>query len=255
MTRVAEKAGRLLVRDFGEVEQLQVSQKGPADFVTQADTKSEKLIREELSRARPTYGFMGEESAATKPQTEYTWIVDPLDGTTNFMHGIPHWAVSIALMKEDQVIAGVIYEPIRDEMFWCEKGTGVYQNANRLRVSNRNKLNECLLATGVPFKGMEKGPFIDDLNKVMMQISGIRRMGAASLDLAYVAAGRYDGYWERGLKPWDVAAGCLMVTEAGGRVSPFNKGENPNLGADLLASNFHMHKQLCDILGAAPVAF
>ncbi len=255
MTRAAEKAGRALLRDFGEVEQLQVSQKGPADFVSQADTKAETMLREELTKARPAFGFMGEETAQQKPDTEYTWVVDPLDGTTNFLHGVPHWAVSIALLKGDTVVAGVIYEPVRDEMFWGEKGAGVYLNANRLRVSARTKLHESLLATGIPFKGAEKGNFLSDLDKVMMQVSGVRRMGSAALDLAYVAAGRYEGYWERNIKAWDVAAGCFMVKEAGGQITPFEKGQNPFMGGSLIASNFALHRQICEIMGvtSAPI--
>lgn len=250
MTRIAEKAGRALVRDFGEVEQLQVSQKGPADFVSNADKKAEAMLREELSKARPAFGFMGEESANERPDTEYYWVVDPLDGTTNFLHGIPHWAVSIALMKGDSVQAGVIYEPVRDEMFWAEKGMGAYLNATRLRVSNRTKMNEALLATGIPFKGAAKGPFLAELEKVMDQVAGVRRMGAASLDAAYVAAGRYEGYWERGIKAWDVAAGCLMVAEAGGRLTSFTKGVNPAFGAEIVVTNAQLHKPICDLLGA-----
>lgn len=249
MTRAAEKAGRALLRDFGEIEQLQVSQKGPADFVSKADMKAEEILREELSKARPTYGFMGEETATSRPQTEYTWVVDPLDGTTNFLHGIPHWAVSIGCLKGDEVVAGVVFDPVRDEMYWGEKGMGAYCNATRLRVSTRNKLHECLIATGIPFKGLDRPSFIKELEAIMMKVSGVRRMGAAALDLAYVACGRYEGYWERGLKAWDVAAGCLLVSEAGGRVMPFNKGENPALGADLLATNLNMQKELAAIFG------
>ncbi len=254
MTRAAEKAGRGLIRDFGEVEHLQVSQKGPGDFVSTADTKAEAIIKEELTKARPNFAFMAEEGASTAPTAEFTWVVDPLDGTTNFLHGIPHFAVSIALLKGDKVEAGVVFNPISDEMFWCERGSGAYVNANRLRVSGRTKLNESLLATGIPFKGKENPNFIPELDRIMMQVAGVRRLGAASLDLAFVAAGRYEGYWERGLKAWDVAAGTLLVTEAGGRISPFKAGENPAFGADLMASNFALHNTLADILGASAKA-
>lgn len=251
MTKAAEKAGKALLRDFGEVEQLQVSNKGPADFVSNADTKSEKIIRDELSRARPAFGFMAEESTTTKPDTEFYWIIDPLDGTTNFLHGIPHWAVSIGLAKGDQIVAGVVYEPIRDEMFWCEKGAGAFLNANRLRVSGREKFENSLIATGIPFKGCESPSFMNELQAIAPKVAGIRRMGAASLDMAYVAAGRYEAYWERNVQPWDVAAGMVMVMEAGGSVSPFIKGKNPVFDGAILATNQRLHKPLCDLLGAA----
>jgi myo-inositol-1(or 4)-monophosphatase len=252
MTKAAEKAGRALLRDFGEVERLQVSQKGPADFVSNADTKAQGIIQDELKRARPAFGFMGEESGATaRPDTEYYWVVDPLDGTSNFLHGIPHWAVSVALAKGDQIVAGVIFEPVRDEMFWCEKGTGVYSNAHRLRVSARRHLHESLIATGIPFKGHESPSFIKELQSVMPKVAGIRRMGAASLDLAYVAAGRYEGYWERGIKAWDVAAGALMVREAGGYVAPLTKGNNPFFGEDIVTGNAALGQTLHDLLAVA----
>ncbi len=251
MTKAAEKAGKALLRDFGEVEQLQVSKKGPSDFVSNADTKAEEILRNELTKARPAFGIMAEESTTSKPDTEFTWIIDPLDGTSNFLHGIPHWAISIGLAKGDQMIAGVVYEPIRDEMFWCEKGAGAYLNANRLRVSGRQSLEASLIATGIPFKGHESPSFMTELQSVAPKVAGIRRMGAASLDLAYVAAGRYDGYWERNLKAWDVAAGVALVMEAGGSVSPFTRNDNPVFKGDVLASNQNLHKQLCELLGAA----
>lgn len=249
MTKAAEKAARLLLRDFGEVEQLQVSQKGPADFVSQADLKAEACLHEELEKARPGYGFMMEETATARPNTEYTWVIDPLDGTTNFLHGIPHWAISIGLLKGDQPIAGVVYEPLRDEMFWGERGVGAYLNAKRLRVSGRSQLHEALIATGIPFKGHESEPFLGELSRIMPKVAGIHRTGSAALDLAYVAAGRYEGYWEHGLKPWDCAAGILLVKEAGGFVSPFKKSESPIFKGDFLASNDRLQRQLGDILG------
>ena len=251
MTKAAEKAGKALLRDFGEVEQLQVSRKGPADFVSNADTKAEQILRDELSKARPAFGIMAEECTTARPDTEFTWIIDPLDGTSNFLHGIPHWAVSIGLAKGDQMIAGVVYEPIRDEMFWCEKGAGAYLNASRLRTSGRTQLDASLIATGIPFKGHESAEFMTELQAVAPKVAGIRRMGAASLDLAYVAAGRYDGYWERNLKAWDVAAGAALVMEAGGLISPFKRGEHPVFKGDIMASNQGLHKQLCELLGAA----
>lgn len=251
MTKAAEKVGRALLRDFGEVEQLQVSQKGPADFVSQADVKSETMLKEELSKARPAYGFMAEESATAKPDTEYTWVIDPIDGTTNFLHGIPHWAISIGLLKNDEPVAAVVYEPVRDEMFWGEKGMGAFLNAARMRVSGRRELHKALIATGIPFKGHDSPSFMAEMQSVMPKVAGIRRMGSASLDLAYVAAGRYEGYWERGLKPWDIAGGYLLIKEAGGYIGPFVKGESVIFKGDLVATNNALSRQICDLLGAA----
>jgi myo-inositol-1(or 4)-monophosphatase len=252
MARAAEKAGRLLIRDFGEVEQLQVSRKGPADFVSTADTKAEKAVRAELSKARPDYGFLMEESGGSDGKDRsHRWIVDPLDGTTNFLHGLPHWAISIALEREGEIVAGVVYEPVRDELFWAEKGQGCFLNAQRLRVSERRRLDDAVVATGMPFKGRGNHPaFLDQLSAVMAEVAGIRRFGAASLDLAYVAAGRYDGFWETGLSPWDVAAGIIMVTEAGGFVTEINGGRNPLTGPDILAANSHLHRPLSKLLTA-----
>ena len=250
MVRAAEKAGRALVRDFGEVEQLQVSRKGPADFVSTADMKAEKTLREELQKVRPDFGFLMEESGASKGKDETTrWIVDPLDGTTNFLHGLPHWAISIAVEKAGEIVAGVVYEPVHDQMFWAEKGAGAFLNHQRLRVSARRKLEDSVLATGIPFKGRPgHQQFLAEAEKVMTEVAGIRRFGAASLDLAYVAAGRYDGYWERGLSPWDVAAGVLLVTEAGGFVGEIGGGRNPVHGGTILAANSHLNLPLATLL-------
>jgi myo-inositol-1(or 4)-monophosphatase len=249
MARAAEKAGRALIRDFGEVEQLQVSRKGPADFVSAADHKAERIVREELQRARPEYSFLMEESGQIVGQdTENVWIVDPLDGTTNFLHGLPHFCVSIGLARNDEVIAGVIYDPLKDELFWAEKNQGAYLNNQRLRVSARKQLADALLATGIPFKIHENSPiqdkFMEQLQTVMGRLAGVRRFGSAALDLAYVAAGRYDGYWENGLNKWDVAAGLLIVREAGGFVTEIN-GKRYELGApDVLAANDSLHEPL-----------
>ncbi|WP_448190557.1 inositol monophosphatase family protein [Azospirillum sp. sgz301742] len=250
MVRAAEKAGRALVRDFGEVEQLQVSRKGPADFVSAADMKAEKTLREELQKVRPEYGFLMEESGTSKGKDDTTrWIVDPLDGTTNFLHGLPHWAISIAVEKAGEIVAGVVYEPVHDQMFWAEKGAGAFLNHQRLRVSARRKLEDSVLATGIPFKGRPgHQQFLAEAEKVMTEVAGIRRFGAASLDLAYVAAGRYDGYWERGLSPWDVAAGVLLVTEAGGFVGEIGGGRNPVYGGTILAANSHLNLPLATLL-------
>lgn len=256
MVRAAEKAARGLVRDFGEVEHLQVSRKGPADFVSNADLKAEKIIREELQKARPEFGFLMEESGQSAGKDASTrWIVDPLDGTTNFLHGLPHWAISIAVEKNNEIVAGVVYEPINDQLFWAEKGVGAYLNHQRLRVSERRQLADSLIATGIPFKGRGDHPgFLAEMEAVMKEVAGIRRFGAASLDLAYVAAGRYDGYWERGLAPWDAAAGVLLVTEAGGFVGEIGGGRNPVFGATIIAANQHVNLPLAKLLRGAAKA-
>ncbi|MGB3409355.1 MAG: inositol monophosphatase family protein [Jannaschia sp.] len=223
MIKAARKAGRSLLKDFGEVENLQVSAKGPGDFVSRADRAAEEIIREALMEARPTYGWLGEESgeAAGKDPTR-RWIVDPLDGTTNFLHGMPHWAVSIALEHKGEIVSGVVYDPTKDELFWAEKGAGAWLDGRqRLRVSGRTSMIETVYATGLPFAANRYLPAaLKDLGRVLPVCAGVRRWGAAALDLAYVAAGRYDGYWERGVHAWDIAAGVLLVKEAGGIVEP-----------------------------------
>ncbi len=224
MMKTARKAGRALLKDFGEVENLQVSKKGPGDFVTRADKQAEEIIKEELMLARPTYGFLGEEGSEVEGQDPTRrWIVDPLDGTTNFLHGLPHWAVSIALEHKGQIVAGVIYDPVKDEMFYAEKGFGSFVNEARLRVSARSRMSDALFATGLPFSGRPDLPdTLQDLARVLPACAGVRRFGAAALDLAYVAAGRYDGFWERRLNAWDVAAGIILVREAGGLIEPLD---------------------------------
>ena len=255
MTKAAEKAAKSLKRDFGEVEHLQVSRKGPADFVSTADIKAQTILREELGKARPQFGFVMEESDNAKDTSSLPerWIVDPLDGTTNFLHGLGHWAISIAAERDGEVIAAVICDPIKDEMFWAEKGLGAYVNSKRMRVSARLEMADCLIATGIPFKGvMDRNPdYTKHMNAVAPLVAGIRRFGAASLDLAYVASGRFDGYWELGLKSWDIAAGLLMVKEAGGFVAPFNPKEGLLTSGSLIASNSAIHDQLVGALRAA----
>ena len=228
MQNAAQKAARTLLRDFNEVEMLQVSVKGPGDFVSQADLKAESTIKTELSKARPGYAFLMEESGASGGDNwNWRWVVDPLDGTTNFLHGIPHWAISIGLQKRNdkgqvEIVAGVIYNPVANEMFWAEKGVGAFLNERRLRVSSRRDMFQAVLATGIPFAISDinkQEKFVKILKSVMPKIAGIRRYGAAALDLAWVAAGRYEGFWEMDLKPWDVAAGILLVKEAGGYVT------------------------------------
>jgi myo-inositol-1(or 4)-monophosphatase len=250
MRNAALKAARGLIRDFGEVEQLQVSVKGPGDFVSTADLRAERTLRNELTRARPGYGLLFEEGGATAgSDPHHRWIVDPLDGTTNFLHGIPHFAISIALERDGEIIAGMVYEPTRDEMFWAEKGAGAYLNDRRLRVSARRQLGDALIGTGIPFG--ERGDHVRyaaTLAPVMAATSGVRRYGAAALDLAYVAAGRLDGYWEFGLFPWDIAAGLLLVREAGGFVSDLSGGQTMMTSGDVLAANGHLHLPLAAMI-------
>jgi myo-inositol-1(or 4)-monophosphatase len=253
MIKAARKAGRSLLRDFGEVEQLQVSSKGPGDFVSRADLKAEELIRGELTEARPNYGWLGEESTEVKgADPTRRWIVDPLDGTTNFLHGLPHWAVSIALEHKGEIVAGIVYDPVKDEIFVAEKGAGAYVNDRRLRVSGRKDMLETIFATGIPFGGRPELPrTLRELAALTPQTAGIRRWGAAALDLAYVAAGRYDGYWERGLNPWDVAAGLLIVREAGGFAGTIEGDGDPLTDGSLAAANPSVFEPLCKTLRAA----
>lgn len=251
MTKAADKAARGLKRDFGEIANLQVSRKGPADFVSNADLKAEKVLKEELQKARPGYGFLMEESKEVPASDESgrRWIVDPLDGTSNFLHSLPHFAISIALEERGEIIAGLVYDPIKEEMFHAEKGQGAFLNERRIRVSARSRLTECLVATGAPFAGRGDRPqFLGEIDAVMANTAGIRRWGAAALDLAYVAAGRYDGFWERGLAPWDYAAGAILVREAGGYVSEMN-GKSLVIGApSILATNNAIHSDLMKLL-------
>ena len=252
MERAARKAARGLVRDFGEVEQLQVSKKGPADFVSTADLKAERILRAELKKARPDYGLLMEESGEEKGDGHHRFIVDPLDGTANFLHGIPHFAISIGLERDGEIIAGIILEPIKDELYWAEKGAGAFVNDHRLRVSARGRLVESLIGTGIPFHGHgDHESFLKTFTVVMPEVAGIRRMGTASLDLAYVAAGRLDGFWEFGLKPWDIAAGIILIREAGGYVSEIDGGSNFLKSGNLLAANDKLHKPLGDLVRAA----
>ncbi|SMR82630.1 myo-inositol-1(or 4)-monophosphatase [Aliiroseovarius halocynthiae] len=238
MIKAARKAGRSLVKDFREVENLQVSMKGAGDFVSKADIAAEQIIRDELMEARPNYGWLAEEGgeAEGKDPTR-RWIVDPLDGTTNFLHGLPHWAISIALEHKGEIVAGVVFDAAKDEMFYAEKGEGAWLNQSRLRVSGRSRLIECIFATGLPFGGRADLPeTLQDLARILPSCAGVRRFGSAALDLAYVAAGRYDGYWERNLNAWDIAAGLLIVREAGGLVSPI-EGDSILDSGSIVAGN------------------
>ncbi len=232
MMKAARKAARSLVKDFREVENLQVSSKGPGDFVSKADIEAERIIKEELMGGRPTYGWLGEETGATEgADPTRRWIVDPLDGTTNFLHGLPHWAISIALEHKGEVVSGVVYDAAKDELYWAEKGAGAWMNDRRLRVSGRRAMQEGVFATGLPFGAKRTLPAsLGDLARLLPHCAGVRRWGTASLDFAYVAGGRFDGFWERELQPWDMAAGLILVREAGGTVQALQEG------ADILAS-------------------
>ncbi|EBA07705.1 inositol monophosphatase family protein [Sagittula stellata] len=241
MMKAARKAGRSLVKDFREVENLQVSMKGAGDFVSKADIEAERILKEELMGARPTYGWLAEEGGEEPGQDPTRrWIVDPLDGTTNFLHGLPHWAISIALEHKGQIVSAVVFDAAKDEMFYAERGAGAWLNdSKRLRVSGRRRMVEALFATGVPFGTKRTLPAtMKDLARLMPECAGVRRFGAASLDLAYVAAGRYDGYWEREVQIWDIAAGYLLAKEAGALVEGVREDQDPlESGAILCANN------------------
>ena len=256
MIRAADRAARGLKRDFGEVANLQVSRKGPADFVSTADLKAEQVLREELHKARPEFGFLMEESGSLAPalHEDRRWIVDPLDGTTNFLHGLPHFGISIALEERGEITAAVVYDPAKDDMFWAERGVGAFLNDRRLRVSGRSRLADSLFATGIPFKGVgEPERFQAEVAAFMRETAGLRRYGAAALDLAYVAAGRYEGFWEHGLQPWDVAAGLLLVREAGGYVTTVTGRPFALDSPSMLAANDKLHGAAVKLLaGESP---
>ena len=253
MTAAARKAGRGLKRDFGEVEKLQVSVKGPANFVSAADHRAEETLRAELAKARPGYGFLGEEGGQHEGTDKtHTWIVDPLDGTTNFLHGIPHFAISIALAREGTVVAGLIYNPANDELFTAERGKGAFFNDHRIRVAARKRLGEAVVACALPHLGRgDLAQFRREIAAVQEKVAGLRRFGAAALDLAYIAAGRFDAYWERNLSPWDFAAGVLMVREAGGYVTDLNGHERTMEPGDVIAGNETMHREVLKLVQSA----
>ncbi len=250
MIKAARKAGRALVKDFREVENLQVSAKGPGEFVTKADREAERLIREDLMEARPNYGWVGEESApveGTDPTRR--WIVDPLDGTTNYLHGMPHWAVSIALEHKGEIVACVVFDAAKDELFWAEKGSGAWMNDRRLRVSGRRSLAEAVVATSVPAISKRTLPgTIADFARLMPQVAGVREWGAASLNLAYVAAGRFDGFWEREMKIWEMAAGLLLVKEAGGFVESIREGMTPFDHGSVVCANGELFSSFAKVI-------
>jgi len=254
MINAARKASRAIRRDFGEVESLQVSQKGPANFVTRSDQRAEQTIREELLKARPQWSFLMEESGRTEgADNSHCWIVDPIDGTTNFIHGIPHFAISIALLKSNELVAGIIYNPITDELFAAERGRGAYFNdRRRLRVAARRELQDAVIACGIPHLGRgDHARFRNELAHVQAKAAGIRRFGAAALDLAFVAAGRFDGYWERGLKSWDIAAGIVIVREAGGMAGDIDGAADVLATGDIMAANSELYPKIALELAAA----
>lgn len=258
MIRAAFAAAKGLKRDFGEVEHLQISEKGPADFVSRADIQAERVLRAELARTRPEYGFLGEEGGETKGTGEIggrnRWIVDPLDGTNNFLHGVPHFNISIGLERDGEIVAGVVYQPISDELFWAEKGNGAFVDtpnarSRRLRVSGRKDPARALVGTGIPHMGKgDHAAYLVRLGRVMERTAGVRRWGAAALDLAFVAAGRYDAYFEFGLQPWDVAAGLLLVREAGGLISDVSGNPYELGGPSLLATNSQLRDDMVEML-------
>ncbi len=253
MIDAARKASRGLIRDFGELGELQVSKKGAADYVSAADTKAEQTVFEILTKARPGYSFLGEERGLIEGTDKtHTFIVDPLDGTTNFLHAIPQFAVNIALERDAQIVAAVTYNPITQEMFWAEKGKGAFMNDRRLRVAARTQVIEAVLATGIPFAGRQgHGQFLKELHQIAQRVSGVRRFGSAALDMAWVAAGRFDGYWERGLQAWDVASGVLLITEAGGKVTAADGADVDIRQGSILAANLELHPQVLELLKAA----
>ena len=253
MIAAARKAGRALKRDFGEVEKLQVSMKGPANFVSAADRRAEETLYAELAKARPGYGFLGEEGGVREGADKtHTWIVDPLDGTTNFLHGIPQFAISIGLEREGTMVAGVIYNPANEELFIAERGKGAFLNDQRIRVAARKRLADAVIACGLPHIGrgdIKRGQ--RETSAVQEKVAGLRRFGAAALDLAWVAAGRLDACWERDLQPWDMAAGLLMVREAGGYVSDCDGADEMLDKGHIAAGNETMQKELLRVLKEA----
>src|ERR1700680_1016616 len=250
MIKAARRAGRSLKRDLGEIEHLQVSLKGPANFVTMADRRAEEMLYEDLTKARPGYGFIGEEGGTREGADQsHTWIVDPLDGTTNFLHGIPQFAISIGLQREGTVIAGVIYNPANDELYIAERGKGAFLNDQRLRVAGRRQLGDCVIACGLPHIGRGDHELSRlEMAEIQNRVAGLRRFGAASLDMAFVAAARLDGYWDRTLQPWDMAAGQIMVREAGGIVSGIAGDDDPLKTGNVICGNEFIHAELVKIL-------
>ena len=250
MVKACRKASKTIIRDFGEIENLQVSLKGPGDFVTASDKKVEKILINELQEARPSYSILSEEIGQINNDKSFKWIIDPIDGTANFLHGIPHFAISIGLEHDDEIICGIVYDPIKDEMFVAEKGNGSYLNNQRMRVSSRSKLKDCIVFTGGPrLDSKNKELALEEYKKFSSKVLiPIRKLGSASLDMAYVAAGRCDGFWQRNLNYWDIAAGIVLVKEAGGFVTDF-EGENRYVeNKTILATNSRISKEMIEVL-------
>ena len=252
MIKACRKAAKTLIRDFGEIEKLQVSVKGPGDFVTTCDKKVEKILIDELQKARPDYSILSEEIGEINNDESFRWIIDPIDGTANFLHGIPHFAISIGLEKEKEIICGIIYDPIKDEMFVAEKGNGSYLNNQRMRVSSRKNLKDSIIFTGGPKReSKDKELSLKEYNSFSSKVFiPIRKLGSAALDMAYVAAGRCDGFWQRNLNYWDIAAGIIIVKESGGFVTDFN-GKNEYINnKTLLVTNSKINKEMIEVLGS-----
>ena len=250
MVKTCRRAAKTLIRDFGEIENLQVSVKGPGDFVTASDKKVEKIIIEELLKARPNYSILSEEAGRISNDESFKWIIDPIDGTSNFLHGIPHFAISIGLEHNKEIICGIIYDPIKDEMFTAEKGNGSYLNNQRIRVSARSKLKDCLIVTGgLKRNQKERDLALKEYDKFSSSVDiPVRKMGSASLDMAYVAAGRFDGMWQRNLNYWDIAAGIILIKEAGGFVTDFNGNDAYIEKKTILATNSRINKEMIEVL-------
>ena len=250
LVKACRKAAKTLIRDFGEIEKLQVSLKGPGDFVTASDKKVEKILIDELQKARPNYSILSEEIGLIKNDEEFKWIIDPIDGTANFLHGIPHFGISIGLEQNKEIICGIIYDPIKDEIFTAEKGNGAYLNNQRMRVSARSKLNNCIIFTGGPRHNAKNRELaLEEYKKFSSKVLiPIRKMGSASLDMAYVAAGRCDGFWQRNLYYWDIAAGIILVKESGGFVTDFNGNNEYIENKTILAANSRINEQMVEVL-------
>ena len=252
MIKACRKASKTLIRDFGEIEKLQVSLKGPGDFVTASDKKVEKILIEELQKARPDYSILSEEIGLIKNDSEFKWIIDPIDGTANFLHGIPHFGISLGLEKVNEIICGIVYDPIKDEIFMAEKGSGAFVNNQRMRVSSRSKLENCIIFTGGPSfrsKESDKELSLNEYKKFSSKVTTpIRKMGSASLDMAYVAAGRCDGFWQRNLSYWDIAAGIILVKESGGYVTDFKGNDKYVENKTILVTNSRINEEMMEIL-------
>ncbi len=250
ITKACMKASRSLIRDFGEIENLQVSSKGPGDFVTSADKRTEKIIIDELQKANDQYGIISEEAGIINPSnTKNRWIIDPIDGTMNFLNGVPHFAISIGYEEENEIKCGVIFDPIKNEMFCAEKGNGAYLNNSRIRVSNKKVLTDALLVTGGPKHSSKiKDRIFSEFIRISKNIPHIRKFGSAALDIAYVACGRFDGYWQRELNYWDIAAGIIILKEAGGFIDFFETDKKAVLKKNILASNSNIHEKLSDLI-------